>query len=390
MSTFSFTGALPASKSILNRLLILRSFKPELEIIGDSTCDDVRAMKLGLQNLGQGAPIDCASAGTTLRFLALRAARLPGEHLLIGSRELFSRPQKPLFDLLTQLGCRVRQDNNSLYITTTGWQKPNGPLLVDVSQSSQFLSAVLLSAWDLPFDLEIELQGKAVSSGYEQMTEETVTAAGMQLERTATRIGVVRAQKIRAVNLAAEADLSSAFAVSALAAIAGEARIQNFPNVSLQPDFVFVSLLKEMGAEVALGQGLTVKQASRLRPVSCDLRNAPDLFPVLSVLCAFAEGTSILKEAPQLKYKESDRIKKSAELIRLLGRDCEETADGMRIYGRSMPVQSDQVLKYSAENDHRLAMAAAVALWAGYAIDSRNRHVVSKSFPEFWRIAGLQ
>ncbi|MCB0351832.1 MAG: 3-phosphoshikimate 1-carboxyvinyltransferase, partial [Bdellovibrionales bacterium] len=81
MNNFNFSGELPASKSIMNRALIAGSYNPNLKILGDSNCDDVRLMKNGLRSLVTGQPIDCGHAGTVLRFLALRASRIPGRHV---------------------------------------------------------------------------------------------------------------------------------------------------------------------------------------------------------------------------------------------------------------------------------------------------------------------
>src|ERR1700722_19543828 len=96
----SFLGPIPASKSLLNRALIIRDYFPSLRLRGDSDCEDVRHMRTALQALAVGQPIDCGDGGTVLRFLALRASRLPGEHRLTGSPRLFSRPQEELARIL--------------------------------------------------------------------------------------------------------------------------------------------------------------------------------------------------------------------------------------------------------------------------------------------------
>jgi 3-phosphoshikimate 1-carboxyvinyltransferase len=189
----------------------------------------------------------------------------------------------------------------------------------------------------------------------------------------------------------AESDISSAFSVAALAvASGGSAHFDAWPKESLQPDIRFARILGEMGCAVmesSTGAWLRVEAGARLRAISCDLKESPDLFPVLSVLCALAEGTSHLSGAPHLAYKESSRVEKTAELVRLMGARVEVLPGGMTIIP-SCKVNHE--FNYHPENDHRLAMAAAVARAAGFSVRIENPSVVTKSFPEFWTIADGQ
>ena len=170
--TFRYEGVLPASKSILNRLLVIQSYaEGDFNILGDSSADDVRFMREGLAALAAGRPARCGEAGTVLRFLALRAARISGEHRLLGSPRLFARPQETVLDLLAQLGVAARiTADPALVIAGSGWRDPGEPLAVDRSRSSQFASALLLNAWELPFPLALEGRGERVSESYLQLT----------------------------------------------------------------------------------------------------------------------------------------------------------------------------------------------------------------------------
>jgi 3-phosphoshikimate 1-carboxyvinyltransferase len=104
----SFIGHVPASKSILNRALILQSFERDLKIYGVSDSDDVVKMKAGIKALKDQAMIDCGEGGTVLRFLALRASREKGRHKLTGSARLINRPQEELVKILSQLGVTAK------------------------------------------------------------------------------------------------------------------------------------------------------------------------------------------------------------------------------------------------------------------------------------------
>ena len=188
-----------------------------------------------------------------------------------------------------------------------------------------------------------------------------------------------------------EADVSSAFAVAGLAAVGGRCHITNYPRHTLQPDHLFVDLLRQMGVPIQLGEdGLYVEQAAKLRPLHVCLAGAPDLTPVLAVLCSLADGETVLFGAPHLRGKESDRIATTCSLLQSLGRQCIGTPDGMRIYGKPLTVADrEQPKHFDATGDHRLVMAAKVAEWAGFPLQISGLRAVRKSFPELLDIAAL-
>lgn len=399
VNDFRFAGVIPASKSVLNRLLVIQSFASDLTIRGDSDCDDVMRMKSALPRIveGKGAAADCGAAGTTFRFLVVRASRIPGKHLVTGTPRLLARPQAALLEILKQLGVEAQPSPSGFVIQSQGWKKPTGPIRVDRSQSSQFASAVLLSAWDLDFDLEIEFvgveDGDAPSEGYFEITEQIVRDAGMRLERNSSRLFIPARSRVRAGEIEAESDLSSAFAVAALGAIGGEAVIRSYPEKTSQPDAVFPEILQAMGARITRRPGeLQVNRAEKLKAVEWNLRDCPDLFPVLSVLCAFAEGRSRLFGAPHLVHKESSRIESSARIVEGLGCKVRILPDGMEIEGGARRLPSTDALRsgpaweFDPLEDHRLAMAAAVARLAGAPVRILHPDVVNKSFPGFWAV----
>jgi len=361
-----------------------------VQIEGDSACDDVQLMKAGILSLAQQKPIHCGFAGAVLRFLALKAARIPGRHILYGHKRLFERPQQPLLDNLQKLGVRAMikyATQPKLIIDSEGWKPSRGALVVDRSISSQFASGIVLNAWGLPFDLSLRFSSESVSPSYLELSLALVKTLGMKIQRDSEEEIIIPAlQKPAAGTYRAESDMSSAFAVAALAAVNGRALVEHFPEKSLQPDYVFVDLLKKMGANVSLHKSvLEVEKAEHLKHINCNLRNAPDLFPVLAVLCALADGVSVLSGAPHLTHKESNRILKVMDLIQLMGREVEERADGLLIHGNSTPFSAEKKM-YNPDGDHRLAMAAAVAMQAGLNLELKTPEVVNKSFPEFWEI----
>ena len=372
----------------MNRLLIARSYSG-LNIRGDSAADDVRLMRDGLDALAEGRPIECGAAGTTLRFLALRASRVPGRHVLTGHARLFERPQDELVQVLSQLGVTAELHPTSLVIEGDGWRLSGDTLHVPSGRSSQFATAVLMNAWDLPFDLYVSLGGARVSEGYWRMSVRLCEQLGMRLDFWDADFRVGRASKVEASEASAEIDVSSAFALAAIAAVGGHVRLIDFPNPSLQPDAGFVDVLRAMGVVVTQDErGLRIERAPRLTGVAVNLKTMPDLFPVLAILCALAHGESRLYGAPHLVHKESDRLGRIADLITKLGRTIERREDGLIIRSDLPPTGPGPGLIFDCDQDHRLAFAAALVRTAGFAITIEHPEVVAKSFPEFWSIVG--
>jgi 3-phosphoshikimate 1-carboxyvinyltransferase len=363
--------------------------------MGESTCDDVLKMKEAFARLGHESIYDCGSAGTVLRFLALRASRIPGVHILKGTPRLLSRPQEDLVEIFKQLGVRIEIQSDRLIIHSRGWQKPNPSLRVNREKSSQFVSGILLNAWDLDFPLKIEWGQAGVSEGYWQMSTQVVKDFGMRLEHLEKGVLIPAHSKVQIQKYQIESDLSSSFAIAAYAALNGEATFRSFPFQSLQPDKVFLQILEKMGAGVETGADhVRIFQKTpglvSLQGVHWNLNECPDLFPVLATLCAFAKGPSRLDGAPHLVFKESNRIQKTAELLGHLGVQTKILPDGMEVHPPARLVMPTSSFSYDTDHDHRLAFAAALVESQTSSIQILHPEVVQKSFPEFWQIIDQQ
>jgi 3-phosphoshikimate 1-carboxyvinyltransferase len=410
VAPFQFQGSIDASKSLLNRWLVVASFaeKP-LEIRGEAACEDVEKMRAALTALSRGnRELDVGEAGAVLRFLAFRVSREKGEFLLTGKPRLFERPQAPLVDLLSQLGVQAETLPGALRIRSQGWKRPAGPLRADRRQSSQFISGLLLSSWLLDFPLVLQSDGVPVSESYWKMSRRVALKAGLKLSGSAAGVEILAWQRVRLPLIEVEPDYSSVFAVAALAAVGGEATIENsradhFQD-PLQPDAGGIDILRRMGADVKNWKGsyragvgiperLIVRapaEGQKLRATDADLREAPDLFPVLAATAALAEGDSLLHGAPHLRHKESDRIAEVERLFRICGIECEGRDDGMKVRGTGGRVALPESKDFDPAGDHRMVMAAAVLRQAGYPLRILNTRACHKSFPAFPKIAGLE
>lgn len=388
---FSFEGAIAPSKSLLIRKKICESFVSDNPGDAEMACDDVRDLTLALRGFFKGENVDCGHAAAVLRFMALRVSRQAGHYVLHGSQRLFERPQTPLLEIFEQLKVKAKLKASSLEIQSDGWIISASPLVVNRKISSQFASAIVLNSWNLSAPLSLQWHDDVVSDGYWQMTLQMVKQMGMHLETSENSL-TIRERQIPQLCDFVEPDMSSAFAVAALAAVGGKAFLHHFPEHSLQPDFEFVKLLEKMAVDVDfVADGLSVIGPKTLFPLQANLCEAPDLFPVLAVLCAFADGRSCLSGAPQLIHKESNRIQRIHELLMKLGRKSEPLLDGMIIHGRPFDRESDNIFPifFDSDKDHRLVMAACVARQAGFNVQIGNPQVVNKSFPKFLEITSL-
>lgn len=391
MSLFRFEGVIPASKSHFNRALICASYGNGIKLIGQSSCEDVLKMQEAFTGLDQKTTFDCGSAGTVLRFLALRVSRIPGEHILRGTERLFSRPTEDLRDILSQLGVKmVLQSDHMILSSQSGWKPKNNSIKVNREKSSQFASGILLNAWDLDFPLRIEWDKPGVSQGYWQMSVQVVKDFGMRLNQDESGVEISAHSKSNINEYQVESDVSSTFAIAAHAALNGQATFKKFPFDTLQPDIAFTQILEKLGVgvekkstELQIYQKNLTGQVN-LKGIHANLNECPDLFPVLATLCAFAKGNSMLDGAPHLIFKESNRIQKTAELLHRMGVKTKILTDGMEIHPPEILVMPQVAFEYDTDHDHRLAFAASLLASQNYPIRILHPEVVNKSFPEFW------
>ena len=390
--SFYFLGKGPFSKSLLLRALIVQSYFPEFKITGDSPCNDVQSMKKGLKDITDNRVVGHLQGGAVLRFLALRASRMSGRFVLKGSSRLFQRPIKELKAVLNQLSCETKLEESSFTLESEGWRLSGDALHVSVSRSSQFVSAILLNSFNLNYDLFINLEGQMVSSSYFQMTLSFLHSLGMKISGEGQEYCVPAGQKIHKFVYKPEPDMGCLFAVAAMVITGGAVVFTDWPDQSLQPDFVFPNLLKEMGFMIQkTPQNLEIRGTQNLKPIKYNMQNCPDLFPVLSALCACIEGTSHLYGAPHLVYKESDRIQETADLLGKCGRKVTVLKDGLMIEGRSIGTKSNlSAFSFDPQEDHRMAMAAGLLKKTGMPIRILNPEAVNKSFPDFWSVVNVK
>ena len=337
-------------------------------------------------------PLDCGNSGTTMRLLAGVAAGLPFETTLTGDDSLRARPMARVLEPLASMGAAAsgadggRTAPISLRGPAAGLRPFAGRLKV---ASAQVKSAVLLAALRADGASTIEEPGPS-----RDHTERMLAAMGAEIEVDGPRITVRPGAPLRPVDAAAPGDVSAAaFWIAAAAIVPGsEIRI---PGAGVNPRRTgVVDVLRAMGARIELenehdSAGEPVADirvsASELRGTRIDgdlIVRALDELPVIAVAAACAAGKTEIRDAAELRVKESDRIAGTAAMLRALGVEVAEHADGLDVFGGGIRSGG----RVDSGGDHRMAMAAAVAgAAAPEPVEIGGADAVGISYPAFWR-----
>ena len=395
------------SKSATNRALVLAALSPTpVEVIRPLDSEDTRALARCLQALGarieasregirvqgplHGAGeeeivLDAGESGTAARFLAALAAATPGRFLLTGSPSLRARPMRELAQALRSLGAELvsRGTEDVLPLAIRGGTLRSGPVSVDASRSSQFLSALLLAAVAVDGGLEVSASGHVASAPYVASTLDVLEAFGHAVSRDAPLR--VRCAEATAARYETPGDYSSALPLLAAAGIlGGEVRVEGLASPSGDADALALDVLERMGMIVSRQAGRVVAgraAGTRLQGFEVAATDFPDAVPVLAALALSAEGDSRIEGIAHLRWKESDRLESVAVLLRAAGGSVDRTTDALQIRGASPGTRAGRL---PTAADHRIVMAAAlIALAQPTALIERPGHV-AKSYPRFF------
>ncbi len=390
----------PASKSILHRLLICAALGDRevtlthttlsqdieataacLEALGATVrCTGDRIMVTPLSTVRTDALLDCGESGSTLRFLLPIAAALGGARFT-GRGRLAERPLSPLYELLCENGCRLSPQGTfplSVEGTLCGRQWD-----IDGSVSSQFISGLLM-AMPLLGGGKVVVTGKVESRPYIDLTIAAMRQFGVDIavDGNVYRIPDGAAYRSPTV-LAAEGDWSNGAFWLVAGALTPQAAltVQGLSATSLQGDRAIVGLLQSAGVSVSVEADNWRVSGVPTRPLTVDVADIPDLVPVLAVLAAAAPGRSVIGNARRLRLKESDRLCSVCAMLTALGGKVTMTDDALLIDGTGQ-LRGGVVDTY---NDHRIAMAAAVAAClCEEPVEIRGAEAVRKSYPSFF------
>jgi 3-phosphoshikimate 1-carboxyvinyltransferase len=388
----------PPSKSMMQRAVIASALAEGVSVITNpSFCDDALAAMKVVKAMGadvgmdgkevtveggmepEGGRLDCGESGTCMRMISAVAALYPKEFEITGRGSLMGRPVSMIEEPLRSLGAECSTDGGKPPIRLRG-PIEGGDVRVDGSESSQFLSGLLMALPLCRKDSAVEAAGLR-SGPYVRMTQVLMKDFGVRIEsdRGMERFAVKGNQKYTPRMYEVEGDWSGAAFMLVAGAIAGEITVGKL-SLGSQPDQAVKSVLIQAGAAVG-GEGSEVKASrSHLAAFEYDAADSPDLFPPLAVLACFCKGTSVINGASRLRSKESDRAAALASELGRLGAEIKVEGDSMEIRGGKL-----RGGRMDSRNDHRIAMAGAVAALASEAgVEIEGEGCVSKSYPGFF------
>jgi 3-phosphoshikimate 1-carboxyvinyltransferase len=371
----------------------------KLETVGDEMVAQVSGLGSHAEIARLGAGLgDCGNSGTSMRLLAGALASSSGIATLVGDESLSRRPMARVADPLRAMGAEIELSNGHAPMAITGVRPLNAAEHDLQVASAQVVGAISFAALAAHGTTIIRVPGVV-----RDHTERMLSALGADIERSSDSDGSMIAihgpNGLRAFENRVPGDFSSASAWIVAGALHPDAELR-LVDVSLNPTrTALIDVLRAMGAQISMRVNETrggepvgeidVRGGQRLRPIALgadDVARLIDELPLLAVAMAAADGTSEVRGAQELRVKESDRIAAMGAALTAAGARFEELADGWRI-SRGTPRDASVV----THGDHRIAMAMAVAAWAGVAlsVELDDPPCVAISYPTFYSDARL-
>lgn len=402
---------LPGSKSLTNRELVLAALADSpTELIEPLGSRDSELMIAAVTSLGarferrtdsilvspidstkaaDAVAIDCGLAGTVMRFAPPLAGLHAGSVEFDGDEAAKRRPMATTIDSLRALGVSVEQPATSAgrlpFTVSSSGSIRGGELEIDASESSQFVSGLLLAAARFEDGLTLTHRGEHLPSmPHIEMTLECLQKRGVDARQTAEATWRVEPGAIAGGRVVIEPDLSNAGPFLAAAMVAGgSVTIAHWPTSTTQVGDHFESILTQMGATVVRDErGLTLSADGRIRGIDIDLSIGGELAPVVAVLAALAETPSRISGIAHLRGHETDRLAALTAEINRAGGNCRETEDGLAIE----PSANLHGCDWLSYEDHRMATAGAIMGLRVPGIRVENIGTTAKTMPEFTKL----
>lgn len=394
------TTRVPSSKSHTHRAFFLAGMASGESIISNPLIsDDTLATIAAMESMGANfdeidskkwkvhggdlhppmSMIDARNSGTTMRILSGIVSMFDTPVRITGDDSLQKRPMKPLLDALSQLGVEYTANDGKSPVEIKG-SNQGGDVTIDGGISSQFITSLLMVSPMLNNDSRIVVTGTPVSRPYVDVTLHMMRLFGADVSTGNNTFFVKGNTRYSPYDYEVPADFSSAAFPLVAGALGGKVTVEGLHLDDPQGDKVILDILKDVGADVSIKNNSVTVGKNKLKAVDIDIGECPDLFPILAVLLSTANGTSRLYGAPQLKYKESDRIASTVKMLNDIGACARATDDGCIIEGRR--ILTGGVV--NNEGDHRIMMAAAIAsLVCKNEVTMDNAECYNISYPMF-------
>jgi 3-phosphoshikimate 1-carboxyvinyltransferase len=396
----------PASKSYTQRMVIAAALsKGTSRIVNPLFSEDTDAVLRAVTALGAkfragdgcweitGAeclkaakePIDCGESGATLRFMVPVAALADGPSALLFHGSIERRPIEPLLNCLRDLGAAAHIGKVGALdaVFVDGGGIVGGRTQIAGNISSQFISGLLFACPLAKTETQIGLTSPLESADYVKMTEAVLSKHAVTVGVNEDCITVPAGQAYKVADATVPGDFSgAAFLLAAAAITRSKVTVCNLDYEAVQGDKAILTVLKKMGVDGKVCRGSVEIEGTGnpLKAVDVDAKNIPDLVPAIAVLACYAKGTSHITGAKRLRLKESDRLASIYEMLTSMGAEVLLTEDGLVITGSQLHGAA-----VNSHNDHRIAMAAAVAaLGANGETAISEAGCIRKSYPQFF------
>lgn len=403
---------LPGSKSISNRVLLLAALaegEVTLENVLDS--NDVNHMVAALEKLGYdivrdkedrtvkltgaGGPLPAGNfdlylenAGTAVRSMTAAVCLGEGEYRIDGNERMRERPIAHLVDALRELGVDVTYEMADgcppLLIKAKGL--PGGRTSIDGTVSSQYLTALLISAPYAQDDLEIVIKDTLTSIPYIEMTIRLMEKFGVTVEHDNYQVFRIKAgQKYKnPERFFIEGDASTASYFLGAAALNGKVRVYGCGKDSIQGEAGFAGVMGQMGAKVTYGENyIDVESNGKLKGIDINMNTMTDTGMTLAVVAAFAEGPTAIRDIYNWRVKETERIVAVSTELRKAGAQVEEGHDYIIVTPPENGIQPVSVHTY---DDHRMAMAFSLLSFGSSEVTIEDPGCCRKTFPTYFDV----
>lgn len=422
LKTKDIKVVVPGSKSITNRALLLAALaEGECLLKGALFSDDSRYFLQSLQDLGfklqineknkevlvQGCggkipakkgTIYVGSAGTAARFLTAMLGLSDGEYVINASEQMKKRPMKPLFDVLKDMGSRIEflEEENALPVKIRGCfadaEKSGNSevrkISLDISKSTQFLSALLMTGCMCRDGLIIEISSDKKEGSYINITKKMVAEFGGTVDFDGTSYHVA-SKPYMSREYQIEPDVSAACYFYGIAAIYGcKALVYNVHFDSTQGDIRFLNVLEQMGCRVTdTADGIVVEGPDKTAGEvlhgldNLDMNNFSDQALTLANVAVYADSPTTISNIGHIRLQECDRLKAIAENLTRMGIKVEEQEDSITIYPEAVKPAEIETF-----DDHRVAMSFTMSGLGGAGITILNPMCCRKTFEEYFEI----
>lgn len=402
----------PGSKSITNRALMLAALgNQKCELTGVLFSDDSRAFLSCLQELGfdvvideeekkvsitglggvipnRTATINVRSAGTAARFLTVMLAFAGGCYTLNSSEQMKKRPMEPLLSELRKAGVKITclEKEGHFPFVIESEKLTIQEITIDTNISSQFASALLMSATLLQDGLTLHMSGERSSGSYVLMTLAMMEQFGIQVIKNGADCKVAKGQKYGLERYSIEPDMSAACYFYAMAAILNRkvTVIGTHEAVSLQGDKKFLGVLRQLGCQVEdLPEGVTVTGVEKYSGIAVNMKDFSDQALTMAVVAAFADTPTRIEHIGHIRMQESDRIQAIISELNRMGVGCRELLDVDGVEIIPAPVKPAEIETYE---DHRVAMSFTLAGLRSEGIVIKNPLCCGKTFENYFEV----